>query len=134
LTTQPFDPDKVIERWQELGDEVMQLTISLDEPLAEQLRRRASAKDLSPEEFARELLDHALQRIAEEEAWGLANRRRAELIHKNRNLGLTAEESRELDRLQVATDQRLEVADRQLLGVAEKFRQLAERLPDANAP
>jgi hypothetical protein len=46
----------------------MQLTISLDEALAEQLRRRASAQDLSPEQAARELLGQALHRIAAEEA------------------------------------------------------------------
>jgi len=118
-------------RPQEPGDEAMHLTISLDEPLAEQLRRRASAKDLSPEQAARELLGHALHRIAEEEAWGMSNQRHAELIRKSRSLGLTAEEGRELDRLQAALDQRLEATDRQLLGVAAEFRQLADRLPDA---
>jgi hypothetical protein len=112
----------------------MNPTISLDEALAEQLRRRVSAKDLSPEQATRELLGHALHRIAEEEAWDLLNQRRAELLHKSRSLGLTAEEGRELDRLQAALDQRLEVTDRQLLAVAEEFRQLAERLPDATKP
>jgi hypothetical protein len=108
----------------------MNLTISLDDALAEQLRRRASAKHLSPERAARELLGRALHRIAEEEAWDLMNQRRAELLHKSRNLGLTAEEGHELDRLQAVIDQRLEARDRQLLAVAEEFRQLAERLPE----
>jgi plasmid stability protein len=134
LTTQVFDTDNEIERPHEPGDEVMHLTISLDESLADQLRRRASAKDLSPEQAARELLGHALHRIAEEEAWHESSQRRAELIQKSRSLGLTAEESCELDRLQAATDQRLEAMDRRLLGVAEEFRQLAERLPDATEP
>jgi hypothetical protein len=134
LTTQAFDADNAIERPQEPGDEAMQLTISIDEALAEQLRRRATARELSPEQAARELLGHALHRIATEEAWGLSNQRRAELIHKSRSLGLTAEEGRELDRLQAALDQRLEATDRQLLGVAEEFRQRAERLPDATEP
>jgi hypothetical protein len=134
LTGPAFDADNAIEPPQEPGDEAMHLTISLDEPLAEQLRRRASAKDLSPEQAARELLGHALHRIAEEEAWGTSNQRRAELIRKSRSLGLTAEEGRELDRLQAALDQRLEATDRQLLGVAEEFRQLAERIPDATEP
>jgi hypothetical protein len=53
------------------------------------------------------------------------NQRRAALIQKNRSLGLTAEESRELDGLQAAIDQRLEATDRKLLGAAEEFRQLA---------
>ena len=112
----------------------MHLTISLDESLAEQLRRRAAAKDLSPEQAARELLGHALQRIAEEETWRESGQRRAELIQKSRRLGLTAEERRELDHRQAAADQRLEATDRHLLGVAEEFRQLAERLPDATEP
>jgi len=134
LTTQVFDTDNEIERPHEPGDEIMQLTISLDESLADQLRRRASAKDLSPEQAARELLDQALHQIVEEEAWRESSQRRAELIQKSRSLGLTVEEGRELDRLQAATDQRLEGMDRRLLGVAEEFRQLAERLPDATEP
>jgi hypothetical protein len=134
LTTQAFHADNATGRSQEPGDEAMNLTISLDEALAEQLRRRASAQDLSPEQAARELLGHALHRIAEEEAWGLSNQRRAALLQKARSLGLTAEEARELDRLQAAIDQRLEATDRQLLAVAEEFRQRAERLPDATEP
>ena len=112
----------------------MHLTISLDESLAEQLRRQASEKDLSPEQAARELLGHALHRMAEEEVWRGSRQRRAELIQKSRIIDLTAEERRELDRLQAATDQRLEEMDRRLLGVAEEFRHLAERLPDATEP
>jgi hypothetical protein len=113
---------------------VVNLTISLDEPLASQLRREASAKQLSPEQAARDLLGLALGRIAEEEAWREINRRRGELINKNRHPGLTAEESQELDRLQAAVDQRLEPVDRSLLAAAEQFRQLAEALPDAASP
>ena len=134
LTGQTFNADNAIGQPQEPGDEVMQLTISLDEPMAEQLRRRASAKDLSPEQAASELLGRALHQIAEEEAWRESDRRRGELIHKSRGPGLTAEEGCELDRLQATIDRRLEATDRQLLGVAEGFRQLAERLPDASAP
>lgn len=112
----------------------MNLTISLEEPLAEQLRRRASAKNLSPEEAASEILGRTLRQIAEEEAWRASNQRRSELIRKNRSVGLTAEECRELDRLQAKIDQRLEATDRQLLAVATEFHQLAERLPDATGP
>jgi hypothetical protein len=92
----------------------MNLTISLDEPSAELLRRRASAKDVSPEQAASELLRHALHRIAEEEAWGPSNQHRAELIQKSRSLGLTPDESHELDSLQAAMDRRLEAMDRKL--------------------
>ena len=112
----------------------MNLTISLEEPLAEQLRRQASTRDVSPEQAAREILGGALNRIADEEAWQESNRRRAELMGKSRDLGLTTEESNELDRLQAAVDRRLAPLDRRLLAVAEEFRQLAERLPDATAP
>ena len=53
---------------------------------------------------------------------------------QSRSIGLTAEEGRELNGLQAAMDQRLEATDQQLLAVAEEFRQLAERLPDATEP
>lgn len=112
----------------------MNLTISLDESLAEQLRRRASATDLSPEQAARELLGRALREVAAEEAGRTSNQRRVELIRKSRYHGLTAEEGRELDQLQAALDQRLEATDRHLLNLAAEFRQLAERLPDATNP
>jgi len=112
----------------------MNLTISLEEPLAEQLRRQASARALSPEQAARELLGGVLHRIAEEEAWQASNQRRVELIKKSREYGLSIEESNELDRLQAAVDQRLAPIDQRLLDLAEEFRQRAERLPDATAP
>lgn len=110
----------------------MHLTISIDKPLAEQLQRRASAKELSPEQAASELLGDALHRIAEEEACRESSQRRAELIQKSRRGGLSAEEGIELDRLQAAIDQRLEATDRRLLEMAEDLRQRAERLPDAS--
>jgi len=109
----------------------MHLTISLDEPLVELLRRRAAANDITPELAAGELLNYALRRLADEEAWRESNQRRAALIGKSRRLGLTEEETCELNRLQSEIDQRLEATDRKLLRVAEEFRQLAERLPDA---
>ena len=52
LTTQSFDADNDIERLQIPGDEAMNLTISLDEAMAGRLRRRASAKTLTPEQAA----------------------------------------------------------------------------------
>jgi hypothetical protein len=110
------------------------LTISLDESLAARLREEASARSLSPEQTARELLGGALGRLAEEEAWRQVHRRRGELIRKARDGALTAEEGAELDRLQAAVDQRLAPVDAQLLAAAEQFRRLAEGLPDAPAP
>jgi hypothetical protein len=86
----------------------MNLTISLDESLATQLQQEASARHLPPEQVARDLLGDTLSKIAEEDKWRQINRRRGELIRKSRDLGLTAEESKELDKLQAAVDQRLE--------------------------
>lgn len=112
----------------------MNLTISLDEALAAQLQREASARRLAPEQLARELLGDVLDTIAKEAVWEQANRRRGELIRKSRAVCLSAEESKELDQLQAAVDQRLEPMDRQLIAAAEQFRQLAEGLPDARNP
>src|SRR5262245_50429005 len=111
----------------------MQLTISLDEPLAEQLRQRASAKDLSPEQTARDLLGQALARLTHEEAWRELNQRRRVLLQKSRQSSLTSAEIAELERLEATIDERLAPTDRQLLAVAEEFRERAERLPDATA-
>jgi hypothetical protein len=112
----------------------MNLTISLDEPLAARLQQAASARHLTPEQVARELLGCVLDQIADEEAWSQLNRRRGELIAKSRNPGLTEEECADLARVQAAVDQRLEPMDRRLLGAAEQFRRLAEGLPDASRP
>ena len=67
------------------------------------------------------------------DATGL-NRRRSELIGKSRALGLSAQESKELEQLQAAVDRHLEPMDRQLLQAAEQFRRLAEGLPDEPNP
>ena len=87
----------------------------MDEKQAAHLQRQASSRRLSPEQFASDLLDDALGRIAEEEKWGAVNRRRIDLIRKSRSVGLTVEEKKELEQLQAAVDQRLEPMDRQLL-------------------
>jgi hypothetical protein len=112
----------------------MNLTISLDEPLATQLQQAASARRLSPEQVARDLLGSALGTIAEEETWRQLNRCRGKLIRKSRDHGLTAEESKELDRLQAAVDQRLGPMDWELLAAAQQFRQLAAGLSDETKP
>jgi hypothetical protein len=112
----------------------MNLTISLDEPLAAQLQQEASARRLSLEQVVCDLLGSALGQIAHEQTWHKANQRRAELIRKSRALGLSRAEGQELDQLQADVDQRLEQMDRHLLEAAEQFRQLAERLPDDTKP
>jgi hypothetical protein len=83
----------------------MNLTISLDERLAAQLQQEASARRLSPEQVAQGLLGSALSKIAEVAAWLRAHQRRAELIRKRRDLGLTPEERAEFEQLQAAVDQ-----------------------------
>jgi len=112
----------------------MDLTITLDEPLAARLRQEASARQLTPEQAAAELLGQALDERARQSAWQHVNRRRAELIRKARDAGLTSEERHELDQLQAAVDQSLAPRDGQLIELAEQFRQLAEGLPDAVRP
>ncbi len=105
----------------------MNLTISLDGQQAAQLQSQASARQLSPEQLARDLLREALGRIADEETWGAVNRRRLDLVRKSRSSGLSAAEAEELERLQAAVDRRL-------LGAAVQFRPLAEGLPDEPNP
>lgn len=112
----------------------MDLMISLDEPLAARLRQEASARHLTPEQAAAELLGRALDELAQEAAWRQVNRRRGDLLRKARDAGLTAEESRELDQLQAAVDQSLAPRDLQLIEMAEQLRRLAEGLPDAARP
>jgi hypothetical protein len=112
----------------------MNLTISLDDNQAAQLQRQASSRQLSPEQLARALLGDALRKSIEEESWGALNRRRLDLIGKNRTSGLSAEEVKELEQLQAAVDRRLEPTDRQLLATAEHLQRLAEGLPDEPKP
>src|SRR5438128_1103499 len=100
----------------------MNVTISLDEKQAAHLQRQASSRQLSPEQFARDLFGDALGRIVEEERWGAMNRRRLELPGKSRSSGLSAAEAKELEQLQAAVDRRLEPMDRQLFAAAEHFR------------
>jgi hypothetical protein len=112
----------------------MNLTIPLDDTQAAQLQRQASSRQLSPEQFVRVLIDDALRRMAEEERWGAANRRRLELIRRSRSSALSADETKELEQLQAAVDRRLEPMDRQLLAAAAQWRRLAEGLPDEPNP
>lgn len=112
----------------------MNVTISLDEPLAEQLRRQASARNLSPEFVACQVLGDGLRRIAEEQAWQAANHRRIDLINKSRDPRFTPEEAAELERLQAEANQRLAPMDLQLIARVEALRRLAEQLPDATDP
>lgn len=112
----------------------MNFTVTLDEPLASQLCQEASARQLSPEEAASELLGNLPARMATETAWRRANQRRLELIRKGRDGSSTAEEQMELDQLQAAADLHLAPMDQRLLAEADQFRRIAEGNPDATAP
>jgi hypothetical protein len=111
----------------------MNLTISLDGLFAEQLTKKAAARNLSPEQAAREIIQEALVRSIENERWQPLNGRRVELIRESIRRVLTDEEAQELQRLEAEADALAAPFDRQLLATAERFRQLAERLPDADA-
>ena len=112
----------------------MNLTISLEEPLASQLRAAASARSLSPEQAARDILGTALGKIADEERWRPLNQRRHELIRKSREHSFTAEERSELDQLQAVLDAKLEPVDEQMIAAAESMFQRAKGLRDATKP
>jgi hypothetical protein len=112
----------------------MNLTIALDEKQAALLQRQASARQLSLEHYARDLLGDALDQRAEKETWGVLNQRRCDLIRQSRVASLSAKEAEELEQLQTAVDRRLEPMDQQLLAAAEQLRHLAEGLPDEPKP
>ena len=112
----------------------MNLTISIEAPLAARLREEAVARSLSPEQVARDILGVALGEIAEEERWRTQNQRRVALIRKDRVGGLTPEEAAELDRLQVALDARLEPVDSQMIAAVEQLLQRAKGLRDGTQP
>ena len=112
----------------------MNLTIMLDEPCADQLREAASARSLTPEQAARDILGAALSKIVEVERWRPLNQRRHELIRKSRECGLTAEEQSDLDHLQAALDARLEAVDEQMIAAAEETFRRAKGLRDATNP
>jgi hypothetical protein len=112
----------------------MTLTISLEEPLAGQLRQHASARSMSPEEAARSILAAELGRARAEEAWRQSNERRAALISKELRSGLTAEEKEELETLQAEGATWLAPVDGQLIAGAEDLLRRARELRDAARP
>ena len=112
----------------------MNLTILLEEPFAAQLREAASARRLTPEQVARDILGAGLSQIVEEERWRPLNQRRRELIRMSRESGLSSEEQSELDRLQAILDTRLEAVDEQVTATAEAVFRRAKGLRDATKP
>ena len=107
----------------------MVVILAIDEPLASRLQAKAAARQVSLEEFARVLLDEALQQMDDSDAWEVQNQRRIALIRKSSVEALTEAEQAELQSLQDATDQRLEVRDRELLAQLDRFKHAVAQLP-----
>jgi hypothetical protein len=89
----------------------MPLTITVTDPLALALQSRANVRKIPVEQFALEVLGHAVQG----DEWAPANRRRLILIRKGFADGLTADEAAELQELQRLADEHLESLDSQML-------------------
>jgi hypothetical protein len=92
----------------------MPVTITLNDELAVRLQAQAQARRLSLEQWALTVLDQATAGSQELQTWAALNRRRAELIRRRYNGGLSEAEESELDELQSAVDRTLEPWDREL--------------------
>jgi hypothetical protein len=103
----------------------MSVTITLTNPLAEELQTRAAAQRLSVEEFATRLLGQAVQQLDDSERWQAQNARRLALLRKSKTAALGADEQAELQQLQAAADRQLEQVDQRLLEELNKMRQAA---------
>jgi hypothetical protein len=90
----------------------MPLTITVTDPLAEELQSEADLRMISVEQFALNVLGQAVQR----HEWPRANRRRLALIRQQFAAPLTVAEAAELQELQRQADQHLELMDSQMLG------------------
>lgn len=112
----------------------MSMTLHLDDVLAEELRREASAESIAPEELARRLVRHALQQRFAERQWQVQNHRRLELIAKKKQAPLTALEQEEFSQLQELVCQRAAPFDRELRRTVETLRREVERLPAESMP
>ena len=100
----------------------MVFTIDLTDKATTRLQELASALHVSPEEYARQLLCHALLNSEAQEDWQGRNRRRVQLIEKGFSLGLAPEEKSELEDLQRAADQWAESWDQRLHEGLQRFR------------
>jgi hypothetical protein len=109
----------------------MMLTVTLDETLTAQLRQYAATRQVSIEVCAAQLLSEAVAQLTDMVDWHQHNQRRIALVHKSVTTSLSREETAELERLQVALDQRLASMDDQLLTVVASMQQAVATLPDA---
>ncbi|MBY0231892.1 MAG: hypothetical protein K2W96_21630 [Gemmataceae bacterium] len=112
----------------------MELTISLDEPVAARLRLRAAQERRSPEESAKAMLAALLESLAADESWPALNERRHGLIEKKFAGGLAADEEAELARLQAVAAERVAPLDRLMIARVEEALRRAKGLPDDPSP
>jgi hypothetical protein len=94
----------------------MSLTITLNNPLAEQLQAQATARQLSVEELAVRLLGKALRQLNDTQRWSSQNARRLELLRESKSRSLGPDEQAELQHLQAVVDRQLERGDHRLRG------------------
>ena len=105
----------------------MTITIQIDDPLASILQTTAASRFVTADQLAKQLLADAL--VDKDGGWASLNRRRVELIRMSNRLGLSSEETAELQQLQDSADQRLERGDIELLDRLNRFRTEVEKLP-----
>jgi hypothetical protein len=112
----------------------MTFTITVDDALADQLRKQAATRQLSAEDLAVRLLSEAVEQLEDTERWGQYHQRRVALIHQSATTHLSAEEAAELDALQAALDRRLASMDDRLLAGLERLQHAVDDVPRAVQP
>ncbi len=100
----------------------MSVTITVPDPLAEELTSEAQQRRMSVEQLAAGLLARALQE-SKDTSWEKANAQRLALVQKSSTIGLTAVETEQLQQLQTLSDRRLEAMDAQRLAEVDKMEQ-----------
>jgi hypothetical protein len=111
----------------------MSLTITVQDPLAAQLVDHAEEEQISVEELAARLLARGLSGDIDA-SWERIDRQRSLLLEKSASNGLTQAETQELQRIQLAVDQRLEVFDAERLAeVARMEREAHEALQNGSS-
>ena len=112
-----------------MGDDVMAVTITLNDDLAFRLARGAEQQRLSIQEWATRILEQAADPEHGESAWRDLNARRLALISKEFSSGLTDAENAELDALQEAVARASEPQDRRLLEQLREYEEGTGRSP-----
>jgi len=105
----------------------MTLTVELKDSVAIRLNSKASACQLSAEEFAAQLLNEAVGQLEKDEQQQNVNERRLSLIRRCAVGDLSGSELAELQRLQDAVDRQLESVDDDLLAQLARMCSQAEQ-------